>query len=188
MLSDFKGKAKTLAADIIDKEDELLINKLTNIYNNSTLDINRMVIRLVDKNHNELCENIKIVFNEAHQNAAILKSYKALKKELADMYDAALTTKDAKEKIVLKLETDVNETRQYYKSKLDNLQEQIKISEEKLLIKEEYDNSLKGRQTLKDANGEIRQTNLEYEVKIKEIKSKIAKYKKIAELNNIKNE
>ncbi|XP_049818378.1 protein FAM184A-like [Aethina tumida] len=143
---------------------------------------------MVDNNYNELCEDIKLVFNKAHENATELESCEALKKELVDMYEAALAAKEDKEKLVSKLETDIDDTRQHYESKLVNLQQQIKISEDKLLIKEEYDNSLKEYQTLKDANEEIRQTNLQYEAKIKEFKSKIAKYKKVTELKNIKNE
>lgn len=158
------------------------------MYNNSNADFNRKVVHMVEKNCNELCEVIKLVFNKAHENATELESCKALKKELVDMYEAALAAKEDKEKLVSKLETDIDDTRQHYETKLVNLQQQIKISEEKLLIKEEYDNSLKEYQTLKDANEEIRQTNLQYEAKIKEFKSKIAKYKKVTELINIKNE
>ncbi|XP_049818375.1 early endosome antigen 1-like isoform X1 [Aethina tumida] len=181
-VSETREKAKASKADEVEKKVELIpFNKLMQAYNNSHLEFHRMVTDMIDKSYLELSTDTKMRFEEAHKNAAALEFYKTLKKEVEDIYETALATRKIKEKLVV---ADIDEDHKCYASKLVDLQELIKISEGKLLTKKEYDNAIK---KLRDSNEELRLSNLQYEAKIKELKSNIRKYEKNFELEHIEN-
>ncbi|XP_049818374.1 uncharacterized protein LOC126264444 [Aethina tumida] len=184
-VSEIREKAKVSKADEVDKKEELTpINKLMQAYNNSHLEFHRMVTDMIDKSYLKLSTETKTRFEEAHKNAAALEFYKTLKKELEDIYETALATRKIKEKLVV---ADIDEDHKCYASKLVDLQELIKLSGGKLLTKKEYDNAIKKYQALRDSNEELRLSNLQYEAKIKELKSSIRKYEENFELEHIEN-
>lgn len=180
---DSNEKLKKITVEALEKENEMLINKLTTVYKNSSLDFKKVISNMVGRGVREVWDDIKKVYDVAHENVSALRTYKDLRCELEGLYNSAM---EVKNKQAAEIQADINETRNHCDLKLLKINEEIKISEENITVYNECDRVTRATTSIKEVNEKLRQTNAEYTTKVKELSKKISIYKNISEIKNFK--